>query len=432
MIQLRIEQTLAVTVLIGLVIAPLSLASAQTAPACDSGFAVAATRLGSLIAEVRANNPRLKAAENRVEAARAAIDGKRSLDPPTIAVESYQTPLSSFPDPLRRFQEIDYSIQQMVPFPGKLASMARVEGNRMDMLGQDRSAIEQELILDVKSAFFGLYLIDRKLEILADNREITGASVEIARKQYEVGMGRQSDILRGQTELSTFKSEGVVLRQERLSAVAMINALCNALPGRSIPPVPEVHPAPVELREDSLVALAVANRPELASMRFSVAMQKNDLLAARKNFLPDFMVRGTYKQMTGLPDDWALMVGISVPVAPWSYGKYSAEEAGAASIEQGSEREYDNMKNMVVSQVQGALARVQSAQELILLYTTTVIPQARRTLQSTIDAYGSGKIEFTGLIDAHHLLRSSEVDYHTAVMNLLAGEAELDRAVGVR
>lgn len=406
-------------------------ARAQTVDGADSGLAIFTAKLSGLVAEVRSNNPRLKAAANRVDAARASIDYQKSLDPPLLAVESYQTPVASFPDPLRNYQEIDYSIQQMLPFPGKLSSMAKAESSRMEMLGQDKVALEQNLVRDVKSAFFELYLIDRRLEIIADNRTIMKSFIEIARKQYEVGTGRQSDILRGQTELSTLSSDELVLEQDRKSAEAMINALCNAEATRTIPVIPAIHPALVNFSPDTLARLAEANRPEFASMRYAVSMQKNDLVAAHREFLPDFMVRGTYKQMRPLPDDWALMVGMTVPIAPWSYGKYSAAAERAASNEQESQREYENMKNMVLSQVQDALAKVTSAQERIQLYTTTVIPQARQTLQSTSDAYQSGKIDFLSLIDAHHLVRFSEQDYHMAVMNLLTGEAELEKAVGL-
>ena len=41
--------------------------------------------------------------------------------------------------------------------------------------------------------------------------------------------------------------------------------------------------------------------------------------AADLEKLPDFMIRGMYKQMVGMERDyWSLMVGITVPVAPWS------------------------------------------------------------------------------------------------------------------
>jgi len=299
------------------------------------------------------------------------------------------------------------------------------------MIGQDKRTLEQNLVREVKSAFFELYLIDRRMEIIADNRTIMKSFVEIARKRYEVGMGMQSDILRGQTEISTLASDELVLTQDRRSTEATINALCNQEAGRSIPFIPAILPAPVNFNPDTVLLLAEANRPEFSSLRFAVSMQKNDLIAARRGFLPDFMVRGTYKQMSGIPDDWALMVGVSVPIAPWSYGKYTAAVDRAGFTVQESEREYDDMKNMVQSQVQDALARVTSAQERIHLYGSTVIPQAHQTLQSVEDAYQSGKIDFLALIDAHHLVRSSEQDYHIAVVNLLAGEADLERAVGV-
>ncbi len=406
-------------------------AQAQTASPSDSTMVIFTARLNAIVNEVCADNPQIKAAGNRVDAAKASIDYQKSLDPPLVAVESYQTPLASFPDPLRNYQEIDYSIQQMVPFPGKLSLSATVETSREEMLSRDKQSLEQSLVRDVKSAFFELYFIDRRLEIIADNRTIMKGFIEIARTQYEVGMGRQSDILRGQTELSTFSSDELILLQDRKSVEAMINALCNTEPSRSVPPLPTIQPLLVNYDPNTAARLAEANRPEFASLRSAISMQKNELIAARREFLPDFMVRGTYKQMSGIPDDWALMIGLTVPIAPWSYGKYSAAAVRAAANEQASQREYENMKNMVLSQVQTALAKVASSQERIRLYITTVIPQARQTLQSTTDAYRTGKIDFLSLIDAHHIVRSSEQDYHMAVMNMLTGEAELEKAVGL-
>ena len=49
----------------------------------------------------------------------------KSLDPPQVAFEFYQSPISAFPNPFKDQMEYDYSIQQMFPFPGKLGAMAR-------------------------------------------------------------------------------------------------------------------------------------------------------------------------------------------------------------------------------------------------------------------------------------------------------------------
>src|SRR5690606_4813911 len=64
-------------------------------------------------------HPELQAARLAPEAARAAARRDGAWDPPEVAVDFYNAPLSSFPDPLRRQEEIDWSVSQTLPFPGK-------------------------------------------------------------------------------------------------------------------------------------------------------------------------------------------------------------------------------------------------------------------------------------------------------------------------
>ena len=194
----------------GITAAAILIAAAIAAPLfaqTDSGLAsnLAAFNAGlnGLIAEVRTNNPQLKAAGYRTEAARAAAGFQKFLDPPLLGIDFFQTPLSSFPDPIGRDAEIDYSIQQMFPFPGKLSSMASAEQSRSAMYGADAKTLEQVIIRDCKMAWFEIYLIDRRLQVNAENQGLLKSFIGITRRQYEVGRGTQADILRGQTELST-------------------------------------------------------------------------------------------------------------------------------------------------------------------------------------------------------------------------------------
>jgi outer membrane protein, heavy metal efflux system len=64
------------------------------------------------------------------------------------------------------------------------------------------------------------------------------------------------------------------------------------------------------------------------------------------------------------------------------------------------------------------------------LLKSTVIPQSRQTLESTLSAYQNGKTEFLMLIDAERMLLMAQEQYHMAVMNQLSAVAALERAVG--
>jgi hypothetical protein len=63
------------------------------------------------------------------------------------------------------------------------------------------------------------------------------------------------------------------------------------------------------------------------------------------------MIRGSYKQMIDGADDWSVMVGITVPFAPWSIGKYKAEEKRNEALIKQSYSEYENMSSMIAAHV---------------------------------------------------------------------------------
>ena len=384
-----------------------------------------------IVAETIAKNPTLKATGFKTEASKAAV-GTIKLEPPQAAIEFYQAPLTSFPNPFKDQMEFDYSLQQTFPFPGKLSAMAKAERDRSKMLGAEQQTTRQEIIRLTKTAFFELYLTDRLFDINSSSQYLMRNFIDISKKQYELGIGRQTDILRAQTELSKLMNDSIALVQSRQSAVAMINTYRNKPVEIPVDVIPEISPELILVPAlDSLLAIAEKNRPELNSMQFNIDMRSSELISAKKEFYPDIMVRGMYKQMINLPDDWSLMLGFTLPVAPWSIGKYSAAVSRSNALVKQSQAEYDNMRNMVASQVKDVLARVVSSQAQVDLIQNTIIPQARQTMHSALSGYQSGKQDFLMLIDTQKMLLLAQQDYHRAVMSFFLNHANLERAIGI-
>jgi cobalt-zinc-cadmium efflux system outer membrane protein len=377
------------------------------------------------------NNPQLKAADAKAQASSAAANSRKSLDPPLVGVEFYQAPVTSFPNPFKDQMEYDYSIQQMLPFPGKLGAMAKAEHKRTEMLKADRQTLEQDIVQKVKSAYYELYLLYRRREINDETRELVRGFVAIARKQYETGLGKLPDVLRAQTELSSLVNDSIILVQQTKSMEGMLNALCNKVVTAEIGYIPEVEPVVPTYDLSALLVIADKNRPELKSMHAGVEMQQAERAAARKEYLPDFMVRGMYKQMVMSTDNWSVMLGLAVPIAPWSIGKYSSATARSDANIVTAQSERDNMKNMIAAEVNDALLKVESNGERLKLSKETSIPQAQQTLESALAAYITGKQEFLMLIDIQRMLVMAKLDYHMAVMTLFDSQSRLERAVGL-
>ncbi|MEX2117497.1 MAG: TolC family protein [Bacteroidota bacterium] len=389
-------------------------------------------RLDVLLKETLANNPRLRAARNQTDAARTRVDQVTSWDALQFGVEFYQTPVQSFPNPLKNQMEMDYFIQQMFPFPGKLSTMGKVAENNANMIDQGYKALERKVLRELKSSYYELYLVQRKIQINAENEDLMRRFVGIASKQYEVGMGKQPDILRAQTELSILINNGINLQKERTVIESMVNTILSRPVNAPLGEVPEIESDIPRWTFEQISPLALEVRPELKAMNFNIEMNRSELALSKTEYFPDLMVRLMYKDMAMTKNDfWSAMLGISIPLTPWSSGKYTAKTDENTLNVRKAEEDFTAMKNMTLYEVQDALVKVQTNQNLVLLYKNTVIPQAEQTLQSTIAAYQTGKTEFLMIIDAYRMLLMVKLDYYMSIMSFMDSQARLEQAVGM-
>jgi outer membrane protein TolC len=385
--------------------------------------------LDSLIAQALQNNPQLQAARTRIRSADTRISQAHAWDDPQVSLEFYATPVTSL-NPLKDGMETDYSVQQMIPFPGKKSLMGDVAKSNVQMSEQSASALERQLIAQVKNAYAMLYSAQRRLDVNNENRRLLEQIIESARTRYSVGGGTQADILKAQVELAKLQNERSSLEQELRAAEAMMNALRSAPSATPIARVQDIVPLQIKETLEVLQNRALAHRPELLGMKYEVEMNRAELAVSERERLPDFMVRGTYKQMMEGTNLWAAMVGINVPVAPWASGKYSGRiEENELNI-RASEQSLANMQNMVQFEVSDAWTKVQSRWEQIERYRSIILPQSEQTLQSTLASYQTGKTDFLSLLDSFRMLQMFRTEYYMIVGEYYISAASLEKAVG--
>ena len=389
-------------------------------------------KLDDLIVEALQNNPGLRSAKNMAAAARTKIGRATSWESPQLGVEFYQVPVQSFPNPLKNNMETDYYLQQMIPFPGKLSAMGSAADYNAAMENQNAMALERSVIRQLKSAYYELYFVQRKIRINGENQILLRSFVDVARKRYEVGTGGQSDILRAQTELSKLINDGINLGKEESAAESMINMILSRPTDQALGQVPEIEGEIPQWSFSDVRPLALESRPELKAMRSGIEMSNSEVKLARREYYPDLMARVMYKDMAMTPNDfWSVMVGVSIPLSPWSSSRYTSKvEENELNVRRAQD-DYANMENMVLFQVRDALVKVSANRNLVLLYRNTVIPQAEQTLQSTVASYQTGKTEFLMVIDAYRTLLDAKLEYYMAVMDEMASQAQLEQAAGL-
>jgi cobalt-zinc-cadmium efflux system outer membrane protein len=388
--------------------------------------------LDSLVKEALLNNPEIRAARYQSQASWSRVRQVVSWEPPQVGVEFYQTPAASFPNPLKDQMETDYFIEQMIHFPGKLGAMGKAARFSAHMTEEEARVVERRVIRELKSAYSELYFIHRKITLNAENQQLMRQLADIASRQYEAGMGGQTDILRAQTELSKLTNEGIALERERLSMEAMINMLLNRPLGGSIGRIDSLAIDFPEWTLEKIDSLALVSRPGLQAMRFEVEMNKAEVNASRWDYAPDFMTRLMYKDMAMTPKDyWSFMIEINLPLTSWAYSKATARVDEMRAQTRKSEASTVQMKNMVLLDVQNAWLSLQTNRNLIELNWKAVLPQSRMALESAIAGYRTGKVMFVMVIDAYRMALMARLDIHMAIMNAAVSLAALEEAVGL-
>ena len=393
-------------------------------------FSQDSTTLESMIRQTLERNPRLLSAQLKTTGAHAKIRQATAWEDPVFSFEFFQTPATSI-NPFKDGMENDYSIQQMIPFPGKKPLMGEMASWNAQMVATNRDAVRRQLVADVTVTYAMLYSAQRRLEINHENQQTLLQVLENARSRYAVGMGTQADLLTLRVELEKVKLDETRLVQEHRSALAMLNAL-RAMPhgsviGRLAEPVVR---APAD-NADELLSLALRSRPELLGMTAEIEMRKADYRLQQKERLPDFMVRGMYKQLLmDLPDYWALMVGITVPIAPWSSGKYAGRIEETEADVLAAEQSYQDMTLMVEFEVRDALLKAQSLWRQGEQYRSIILPQTEQAFRAALAQYQTNATGFATLLDALRMVQMYSMERVMIEAEYVSALARLEHAVG--
>lgn len=385
--------------------------------------------LDAFVNEVQQKNPRLQAFKTRIQSSEARVPQATAWDDPQAAVEFFATPVTSA-NPFRDGMETDYSLQQAIPLFGQKSLMGNVARANVGMTEQSAAAIERSLIADAKRSYAMLYSAQRRLDVNEENQRLLKQIIESARAKYSVGLTSQGDVLKVQVELAKLQNERATLQQELVAAEAMMNALRASPANTEIGRVAEKQPQQFTGAQDELFDRSLNDRPELRAMRYEIEMNNAEVAVAKRMRFPELMLRGMYKDMKEGTDQWAAMIGINIPLAPWGIGKYSGKVEESELNVRSSEQSLADMQNMVKAEVRDAFAKVQSRWQQIDRYQQTILPQAEQSLQSTLASYQTDKADFLSLLDTYRLVQMFKMEYYMVVGEYFSNLAALERAVG--
>jgi outer membrane protein TolC len=388
-------------------------------PASDSARAF--VRLGALVDEAQRANPRIAVANAFARAAAARVPSASRLPDPQVQFGWMNYELPQFRQ-MAGLGMTQLQLMQMVPLAGKRRLAGELESARADAASARVGDTEFDVRSRTSMAFYDLYAADEAVTVMQRTRRVLKDVADIARQMYEVGDGRQADVLRATVELARMDEE--IIRMETMASVmrSRINALLARPDSTHIgtPLLPTFAETPLAV--DSLMQLAEVNRPMIRAGARDVAVAEAAERVARREVWPDLQVGvqlGRQSGSDGPQRMGSLMLGMSVPIYAGNR-QYKMRDEAAAMREMAS-AELASMRAETRGSVAAAHANLMRARRLAELYRASVLPQADATVQSSLAAYRAGTVNFMTLLDAQMTLNRFRQD-------LLTLEAEEGKA----
>lgn len=385
-----------------------------------------AARLQDLLKIYQDSSPSLQAENARIESLRAQARAAGAYPAPELGIEWGSRAVSpGMSDETMYYQGL--LIGQEFMYPGKIAAMRRAEESRVRMAQADSQATTRAESFRITALYLEIQMIQQRRVVLDSAMRVLGSLQESARRSLATGMNGMEDLFRLQAEHAKLRSDSLSLAGEEQAMGAMLAGVLGSNEPISWPTAISFDPAPIPA-PDSLLRLAQA-RPELASMQQGKQMAQSEAEAARLRKMPDLMVQGRYMRMMG-PDEWSLMLGVQVPIAPWSISQSRASLAAAQARKREVQDRTRSMAQMIAQDLRANLARYQTAQARLQQIRQERIVTAQSALRASITAYGSGRSELSMVLDGLRMLLMAREEEAMAQNTFFQALLALENAAG--
>ena len=387
--------------------------------------------LATQVREATERNPEVLAAQRAVEVKRARIPQAGAWADPTVSVSYGGNALPPFTlmraDPSSARQLM---AEQTIPYPGKTSLRTEIASRDADAEELAYEAAVRRVARQVKEAYFDLAYVDRSLAILQKDREALEGFEKVTAIRYSVGKAAQQDVLRAQLEVTRLAQRATLLTQQRRTLEAQLNSLRDFPVDAPVGRPATVQPSVLRYTQDQLQQAAQMNYPGLKQRRALVDQDRLSVNLARKESRPDFTVGCLFMQRNGLPDMYGITLSTSLPIFHHRKQDMAIAEA-VANLATAREMQANEL-TLLRYQVRQDFLEIQATEQLLNLYSQGVKPQSSLTLESSINNYETGGVDFLSVLSNFEAAIDAELDYHLQVTNHEKALARLEEATGLK
>jgi outer membrane protein, heavy metal efflux system len=407
----------------------LDVPDPRVAEAALTGSAVTGD---DVVLAVVATSPELAAERARARAELAEVAADSALPPPELELALRGQPLER-PWDLGEADMIMVGLRQEIISKGKRDALARVALADAEIAAAAVTIRELELAGRARRAHAAWYLATREVALHDEHLTLVHAMVDAISAAYRANRARVEDVTRVEMTVAALHLDRTAAEERLVSARAMINALVARDPEAALgtPAAPAARLAEIDPAElAALPELQDRSRAELKAAGAAARREAANRDVARADRWPRLMVGASYDFM---PADHAFehRYGVMLSMTlPW-LDRSIAPRAEAARHREVAERAgADATRAALRYELADAAAMLRSARARDASLRDEQLPRAERLYEAVRLSFSTNAGDASSVLAALDGWLALRIDVERALAELVAAEADLERAVG--
>jgi outer membrane protein TolC len=380
-------------------------------------------QLSSLLEEAFAQNFEIKAYAEDSRAERKLITSQYSFSNPSIGISR-----------LDRGNTTEYlTLQQSIKFPTKYFLAGKSQEKMYESSKSNLDATKLGVRKSLIEVYYALYSVQKTIQLTRTNLQLVKDFARIAEKKYASRNSSQSDSMKAHFEMTQLELNLLNFEQEE----SLLHSRMNTLLGRH--QSQKINLASLDLDNPKVYIEKIKNDDGAISQQISktsplLIAQEKKLEAsnikkslAKWDFAPDFNLQ-YQKRISGFPEDSSIFsINATIPLWFW---KDSANASAASAKASAEEYRHKNLQLKFVEDLKSLKVRIMKANKMLLIYKTTLMPQAESSYRSSRSAYKAGSASFLDLLDAERSLYSVKQSYYKALTFFVRDVVEAETILG--
>ena len=323
--------------------------------------------------------------------------------------------------------QFDLGVGYLFERGGKRQHRLEAAKNQTAMTSSQVADGERTLTFDVAQQFINVLLAESNLQFANDALKSYQDTVNISQERYKAGDISQGDLLKIKLQMLQFQTDVSAARIARTQALVALRQLVGyeaLTPDYDV--VGDLAYQALKLNEDDLKAAAL-RRPDVVAAQKGVALAQSQHTLQVANGKRDLNTSFNYSHVAGV-NTGAFFFNMEIPIFDRNQGEIQRSQY---AIDQSKYTE-TAAEQTALADVTNAYETFRSSDQVVQLYTSGYLDQAKESRDISEYAYKGGAASLLDLLDAERSYRQTQLAYRQALANYMLAVEQVREAVGMR